>query len=980
MDWEDFAGRLSRELQRLPVRSFIIVQGPTGLPYVQAMRSTSAIDAEAVGSAFLPRPLSHRQERRLGALGWRKPDGRDRLNWSHRLTMPPRMRLTPMQSAEVDRLADRMVAAFRDVYGVRSPLDLVYQAGRTSGEGGGLALPGLGLPLAIPEAEQTTAEAAGLAPPPAAGDLEAELTAARRRGDEQAYLALLAGATLCLPVPGEPGSEAADQFATAKFGDGTYVLGFTSPEAMDRSLRGQAVHHRPVTLTELAGAWPRLEWGLAVDPGLPSAAYLDAETVAKTAGTDLAARPAAAAPVPESPSVRTTPLPSVEPPAKPEPDDKRVAGKPSRPSAAAPQPVPSDPARTVPSDPARTVPDTPPHRPALERPAPPSAPERTAPPSAPERPAPQALPSTPEPPRRPATPDVPPRRPAAPEPELPRRAASPQPEPPVRTAQATPAPVQPAAPPEPDTLSRRPAAVPPAPDAPRTPAEPSAPDVPARRPTAPPRPVAPDLPARQPAAVQEPGRQAAPPEPPRQPAAAPEPGRQAAPPETPRRSATDVPARQPAGAPEPARQAVPAPPDVPARQPAAQQETEAPRRPSTPEIPARQPAAPDVPARKPAAQQEAEGPRRPSAPEVPARQPAAPREFGYQAAPPAAPDVPARKPATQQEAEPPRRSNVPEAPARQPVAAQEFGHQGAPAEAPGRADGAEPGRRTLPDVPRWAAEPASFGQGASSGAPAERHAAAAHALPQAPGGTRVGDRRVAPVPGSTTPDPPGGGREARTPTEKRTPAETRVDAAKPSATLRDPLPVNGQATKPLPTVERAAPTRIRPTSAEFVVMQKVLRPEHVRHYVEGGYDLVAGYVHRLKDVADLRTPAGIVRALGLTYQGTPFSASDDTIHVLRWPAVKPTLFRTPLGGIDEWSMEIIPGGWVIENAPFPGSGYAPGDGPPIPEFKIDSQRLPHEAEIYRIDRSGEATPIARFDADRRQWRRAPAGDAEGARR
>ncbi len=51
-------------------------------------------------------------------------------------------------------------------------------------------------------------------------------------------------------------------------------------------------------------------------------------------------------------------------------------------------------------------------------------------------------------------------------------------------------------------------------------------------------------------------------------------------------------------------------------------------------------------------------------------------------------------------------------------------------------------------------------------------------------------------------------------------------------------------------------------------------------------------------------------------------------------------------------MGIIPGGWVIERAPFPGSGYAPGDGPAIPEFKIESQRLPHGAELYRLDARG----------------------------
>ena len=60
VDWNDFDKRLTLELSRLPVRSFLIVQGPSGLPYVQAMRIEGGLDAEAVGSAFLPRPLAPR--------------------------------------------------------------------------------------------------------------------------------------------------------------------------------------------------------------------------------------------------------------------------------------------------------------------------------------------------------------------------------------------------------------------------------------------------------------------------------------------------------------------------------------------------------------------------------------------------------------------------------------------------------------------------------------------------------------------------------------------------------------------------------------------------------------------------------------------------------------------------------------------------------------------------------------------------------
>lgn len=171
-----------------------------------------------------------------------------------------------------------------------------------------------------------------------------------------------------------------------------------------------------------------------------------------------------------------------------------------------------------------------------------------------------------------------------------------------------------------------------------------------------------------------------------------------------------------------------------------------------------------------------------------------------------------------------------------------------------------------------------------------------------------------------------------------------------------------------PAKEPAHEGRTPPDGAsQVVVMQKVVRPEHVQHYLEGGYDLVAGYVHRLKDVREMTTPGALIRCLGLVYEGSPFTPADEEIHAIRWPAVKPPLFRRPLGGIDEWSMGIIPGGWVIEKAPFPGSGYAPGDGPAIPEFKIESQRLPHGAELYRLAADGREALVARYDADLRRW-------------
>ncbi|MDX6739898.1 TY-Chap domain-containing protein [Actinocorallia sp. A-T 12471] len=153
-----------------------------------------------------------------------------------------------------------------------------------------------------------------------------------------------------------------------------------------------------------------------------------------------------------------------------------------------------------------------------------------------------------------------------------------------------------------------------------------------------------------------------------------------------------------------------------------------------------------------------------------------------------------------------------------------------------------------------------------------------------------------------------------------------------------------------------------------LVMQKVLPHPLVVHYLEGGYDRVAGYVHRVADVLSLTTPKQLYAALGLGHgRASTFSPDDDVVHVLRWHARFGGPLRTPFGGPDEASMRRMPGGWVVEHPPFEGNGFAPGLGVAIPEFKVDSQRLPHGAEIYRFDRSGRRVLVALFDADGTRW-------------
>ncbi|HEU5023806.1 MAG TPA: SseB family protein [Spirillospora sp.] len=732
MDWNDFDKRLTLELSRLPVKSFLIVQGPSGLPYVQAMRIEGGLDAEAVGSAFLPRPLAPRQERRLTTLGWEPPDGEERRNWWNRYTWRERGNRAAAELLEcAAMLAGQMVGAFRDVYRIDSPLELVYQASKTGPEGGPLALPGLGIPLAVPESEsRPAAQDASRAERPSGTDLEIALAEARERGDQQAYLRLLARATLYLPASGDPTAE--HRFATAQFGDGTFVLAFTSPEAMDRSLQGQAVHHREATLSELSRHWPHPEWQLAIDPGLPSASYLDANALFE--------------PVPEEPPAR---------PAPPDPADVRVAGRSSRTSGRR-----------------RRQPDAGASRTAARAPQAPARPQ--------ERPGgPQGVPAAAQAPSRPGA------DPGA----LPRRHERPGP------------------PPRPEPATAR-----------ETPADPQGLPVPPLH-----------------------------------------------------------------GGPHPA--------------PAPQERS--------------------VPQGSPVA--------RPTAPQ--------PAPFDPQGVPP--------RP--------------------QP--------HGSPAAAPGPAAGPQ---QTARDIPR----PPETGRRGPAVPPGETPAASRFQEPAAP----AAPHEEPLVQSAPPPQPPAFDRAEPMAPRETTPSRIPADLpgpTRPTAAPRQdvPPPVGDVPRETVPqsreTVPQgdAAPDGAGPMDAASgtVVMQKVLRREHVQHYLEGGYDLVAGYVHRLQDVADLNTPAALIRGLGLVYEGSPFSPGDEEIFVVRWPAVKPSLFRRPLGGIDEWSMGIIPGGWVIEKAPFPGSGYAPGDGPAVPEFKIESQRLPHGAELYRLDAGGRESLVAAYDADLRRW-------------
>jgi hypothetical protein len=160
------------------------------------------------------------------------------------------------------------------------------------------------------------------------------------------------------------------------------------------------------------------------------------------------------------------------------------------------------------------------------------------------------------------------------------------------------------------------------------------------------------------------------------------------------------------------------------------------------------------------------------------------------------------------------------------------------------------------------------------------------------------------------------------------------------------------------------------------VMQRTVPPAQLPFYVERGYDRVSGFVNRASEVAHLTSPKALFRALGLVYSGSPFAEDDHEAHVLRWVAHRSDLYRLPYGGQHEAAMRAMQG-WVVERAPFRGNGFAPGDTDVVAEFKVDSIRLPHGAQLWRLSRDGNETLVATFDADATRWVPAPLGYSGG---
>lgn len=229
-------------------------------------------------------------EARLAALGWHRPTGDE--GWWYEAARTPEQ--VERLSVFVTRTAAEVLTDEPGALSCRA-LPPAPRPGPAADTGPavdpGRAAPSAGRSAADRPAPAKAAPAGVAEParvaPVGSGPVEAAepavaavLAAAADQRDLPGYLAVLAGATVCVPLAGEP-SPGAD-FPWTVVGDATgapLLPVFTSPGAL-AAFTGDGVPFLALPCADLFEDWPDPSWGLAVDPGSPRAVALAAPALA----------------------------------------------------------------------------------------------------------------------------------------------------------------------------------------------------------------------------------------------------------------------------------------------------------------------------------------------------------------------------------------------------------------------------------------------------------------------------------------------------------------------------------------------------------------------------------------------------------------------------------------------------------------------------------------------------------------------------
>lgn len=177
--------------------------------------------------------------------------------------------------------------------------------------------------------------------------------------------------------------------------------------------------------------------------------------------------------------------------------------------------------------------------------------------------------------------------------------------------------------------------------------------------------------------------------------------------------------------------------------------------------------------------------------------------------------------------------------------------------------------------------------------------------------------------------------------------------------------------KPVGQLSPAEVARVRalremlPAPDDSTVMQKVIRPDQVDQYILGRdpeFDptRVQGSVTRAEDTAHLTTPQQLHEGLRLDYDGTPFRADDDSMHLMRFTTPDPR-FEAPLRS------EVGGGGnYDGYTGPFTGNGFTKAADDIVPEFQThppsggEGRSVPMRdgAEMWEVLPSGNQRLVA----------------------
>ncbi|SDF97609.1 SseB family protein [Klenkia brasiliensis] len=172
------------------------------------------------------------------------------------------------------------------------------------------------------------------------------------------------------------------------------------------------------------------------------------------------------------------------------------------------------------------------------------------------------------------------------------------------------------------------------------------------------------------------------------------------------------------------------------------------------------------------------------------------------------------------------------------------------------------------------------------------------------------------------------------------------------------------------TVARlAAPTLVEDALAEPdrlpPVVQQVLSPAEVAGRLADGDGRVSGYVQHARDTAHVGAPTALLDAVGRAHEADELLSGTGSVTVLRWAVVGRELYRTPLGGTDDERCAAV-AGWVVEEPPFTGTGFASPDSL-VREYRVQGLLLPHGAQLLELEPDGTERRRALWDGLRETW-------------